>query len=235
MSTAVKLSIIKINLRRNGALALRLYHVKSIDAALDIIRQNFLPLGTEQADLLHAGGRIAAEDILAGEDVPAFSRSTVDGYAVKAADTFGASEGIPAFLQMTGQVKMGEMAGGLSAGSAVYIPTGGMLPEGADAVVMIEHTELLEDLLNIYKQAAPGDGLIKKGEDMHKGFLALQKGSLLRAAEIGLLASLGIEQLQVAKKPVVAVLSTGDEIQPWQIKELAIGQIRDSNAPAVME
>ncbi|MDD4571927.1 MAG: molybdopterin molybdotransferase MoeA [Clostridia bacterium] len=214
---------------------MRLYRVRSIDEVLDVIKENFTHLSAEQVDLLNAGGRVAAENIYATEDVPAFDRSTVDGYAVKAADTFGASESIPALLNLSGQVKMGEKADVLPPSAVIYVPTGGMLPEGADAVVMIEHTELLDDLLNLYKQAAPGDGVIKKGEDVSCGFLVLKQGSVLRAAEIGLLASLGIAEIKVTKKPVVAVLSTGDEIQPWDSPKLEIGQIRDSNAPAIME
>lgn len=214
---------------------MRLYRVTAVEEAARIIKENFTSLELESITLDGAGGRITGLDILASEDVPGFNRSTVDGYAVRAADTFGASETLPAMLQLAGEVKMGEPAPPLPQGSAIYVPTGGMLPEGADAMVMIEDTEVLDDLVNCLRQAAPGENVIYRGEDVAKGSMVIPTGRRLRAPEIGVLASLGIHRLKVVRKPRVGILSTGNEIVSYKTVSLAPGEVRDSNAHAIQE
>jgi molybdopterin molybdotransferase len=138
-------------------------------------------------------------------------------------------------LQLSGEVKMGEKASRLPPGGCLYVPTGGMLPEGADSVVMIEDTETESDLINCFRQVAPGQNIIRKGEDITRGSVVLEKGRRLRAAEIGLLASLGITSVVVYRRPIVGIYSTGDELVPYDTEVLKPGQIRDCNAQAVGE
>jgi molybdopterin molybdotransferase len=173
---------------------------------------------------------VLAEDIVVKENVPGFRRSSVDGYAVMAKDTFGSSENMPGFLNVTGEIKMGEAPEkALSAGEAMYVPTGGMLPDGSDAVIMIEHCEDLSGLLNLYRQVAPGENVISIGEDLKEGESLVTVGTKLRSQELGALASQGITEVSVYRKPVIGYLSTGDEIVPIETKELEIGQVRDMN------
>ncbi|MFL6555724.1 MAG: gephyrin-like molybdotransferase Glp, partial [Bacillus sp. (in: firmicutes)] len=185
---------------------------------------------TEVRDLDEALHYILAEQVIAKENVPSFDRSTVDGYAVRAKDTYGSSESIPGFLTVTGEVKMGEVpivkAG---PGNAVYVPTGGMLPDGSDSVIMIEHCEDVDQLLNTYKQIAPGENVIRAGEDIKEGEILLTAGTKLRPQELGALASLGVSKVTVYRKLKVGYLSSGDEIVPYQTQTLLAGQIRDIN------
>ncbi len=216
---------------------MRLYQLRSIDEVLTLIKKSFSPLSAvpqETVNTMEALGRVTAKAVVAPEDVPAFPRSTVDGYAVLAQDTYGAGESIPALLQKTGQVLMGRPAAPMAAGEAVAVPTGGMLPPGADAVVMIEDTELLDDLVNCYRQVAPGDNVIRKGEDISLGREVIPKGRCLRSQEIGLLAALSISDITVTPKPRVGILSSGDEVTSWQTTTLELGKVRDSNGPALM-
>lgn len=213
---------------------MQFYSLQTVTAVQQLIRQEFSALPAETIDITLACGRVCAASVQASENVPAFPRSTVDGYAVKAQDTYGASESIPAFLQKQDEVAMGQPAPNLLPGSAIYVPTGGMLPPGADAVIMIEDVELLEDLLNCYRQVAPGDNVIQRGEDIALGKEIIPGGRLLRAQEIGLLASLGIGQITVTRQPRVGILSSGDEIVPRQTLHLTPGQVRDSNGPALL-
>lgn len=177
---------------------------------------------------------VLAEDIYVRENVPNFRRSTVDGYAVKARDTFGSSESLPGFLNVVGEVKMGEEPKKpIRQGEAMYIPTGGMLPEGSDAVIMVEHCEEISGLLNLYRQVAPNENVISVGEDMREGDILLPKGTKLRSQEIGALASQGITEVKVLRKPIVGYLSSGDEIVPMETKELKMGEVRDINGATV--
>jgi molybdopterin molybdotransferase len=214
---------------------MRLYSVMTPREVQNTIKAHFTPLELELIELGASGGRVVGKNILAFEDVPGFDRSIVDGYAVRAADTFGAAETLPAMLDFSGEVKMGEKAPSLAGGSCFYVPTGGMLPQGADAVVMIEDTEMMGDLVNCFRQVAPGQNLIRRGEDLTQGDVVIEKGRRLRAAELGLLASLGITEVSVYRNPLVAIYSTGDEIVPVHTANLAPGQIRDSNALALAE
>ena len=187
-------------------------------------------LEEEWIDIAVALDRVAAEDLYAKLEVPEFSRATVDGYGIVAKDTFGVSESLPTFLQLMGNVEMGEAATQkVTLGKAVYVPTGGMLPQGADAMVMIEYVESLDgDTIAIYKAVAPGEGVIQKGEDIQRGERVLSKGKRLKPQDIGLLAAVGIYQIKVFKRPRVFIISTGDElVHPRD--EIKPGQIRDIN------
>ena len=171
-----------------------------------------------------------AVDIMADRDIPDFARSTMDGYAVCAASTFGASEANPAYLTIIGAVVMGDAPPGpVQAGEALRIPTGGMMPEGADAVVMIEHaTEIDAAMLEVYRSVAPGQHIIARGEDAAAGSLLISSGALIRPQEMGLLAALGMEKIDVFARPKIGLISTGDEIV--SITQIpGPGQIRDIN------
>jgi molybdopterin molybdotransferase len=185
----------------------------------------------ETVPLKAANNRVLAQDVYADLDIPGFSRSTMDGYALRGASTFGASEGNPAFLRLVGSVAMGAKPDlAVGPGEAVRIATGGMLPEGADAVVMIEHTEAIDaETIEVYKSAAPGQHVISRGEDLHRGDKLLGRGQLLRSPEVGLLAAVGQSRLDVFKQPRVGILSTGDEVVPVDTIP-GPAQIRDVNS-----
>lgn len=185
---------------------------------------------TVKKGILDAVGYVLAEDICGKEPIPAFRRSAVDGYAVRALDTGGASENLPVFLKITGEVKMGYPADmNVSAGQCVYVPTGGMVPDGADAMVMVEFCELFSsDEAAVYKAAAPGAYVVQTGEDMKEGELILPKGKKIRPQEAGALAALGITEVQVYEPFAISIISTGDElISP--LEKPSPGQIRDIN------
>ena len=191
----------------------------------------FAPVGVEEVDLADAGGRVLAAPITAPEEVPGFLRATMDGYAVRAQDTFGASVGAPQYLDITGEVPMGVApTRGVGPGETLRVATGAMLPPGADAVVMVEYTaEHPDGTLEVRRAVAPGENVLKPGEDVARGELLFPAGRRLRPQEIGLLAALGIRRLAAYKKPRVVILSTGDEIIPLDGTP-APGQVRDSNA-----
>lgn len=175
--------------------------------------------------------RVLSNDIFSPEDLPAFSRSTVDGFALNSADTFGATEGIPAYINVMHEILMGEEpAFGLKRGYAARIATGGMLPAGADSVVMLEHSQNLnENLIEVLRPAAPGENVISAGEDVKKGERILKKGSRLRPQDIAAFAAAGITTVMVYEKPVVSIISTGDEIVPAD-SPVRPGQVRDTNS-----
>lgn len=210
---------------------MQFYKVKTVEETIDIIRNNVQPIQeTLTLSLEESLGNILAKDVISGEDVPGFTRSTVDGYAVQAKDTFGSSESMPSFLTVNGQVEMGEEVKiSLSSGQAMYIPTGGMLPAGSDSVIMIEYCEDMDGLLNTYHQVTPGENVIHAGEDVPKGEVILKQGTKLRPQELGVLASLGITQVEVYRKLKLGYLSSGNEIVPYQTATLKIGQVRDIN------
>lgn len=186
---------------------------------------------SESLDVPSALDRLLAEDILAPHPLPDFQRSTVDGYAVRARDTHGASESMPAYLSMVGEVPMGDApAFALRAGQCALIHTGGMLPEGADAVVMLEYTQSAQtNELEILRSVADGENVIRVGEDVTAGQRIQARGSLLRPAEIGGLMALGITRVNVVRKARVGLISTGDEvIEPSQSPRP--GQVRDVNS-----
>ena len=191
-------------------------------------------VGIEEVPLLQALGRITAENIAAGSDLPPFNRSTVDGYAVLSRDTFGAGEGIPAMLTIVGEVFMGRSADkAILSGQAVSMPTGGMLPAGADAVVMLEHIECSDnETLLVLKPVAPGENVVSKGEDIKAGTVYITAGTKLTSAEIGALAACGIERIKVRKRLTVGIISTGDEVVDISVNPVA-GQVRDINSYAL--
>lgn len=185
----------------------------------------------ETVDLPQALGRVLYGAVTAQDDLPAFARSTVDGYAVRAEDTYGATESMPALFRLAGEVAMGEPAKAIvRAGEAAAIATGGMLPEGANAVVMVENTEMPgADTLTVNRAAAPWENTIARGEDMAAGDVALPAGQIIRPQDMGVLAALGITKVDVRRKVRAAVLSTGDElVEPYV--EPRPGQIRDINS-----
>ncbi|MFQ5999228.1 MAG: gephyrin-like molybdotransferase Glp [Candidatus Bathyarchaeia archaeon] len=204
----------------------------SFDEAKKILKQSFSPkpVGTERVSLIEAHGRVLAGDIVAPMDVPPFDRSTVDGYAVKAVDTFGAEEDRPVSLKLCGQVTVGEppsvvVESGMTAG----IATGAPLPKGSDAVVMVEYSIRRDDTILIHRPVSKGENVMEAGSDIHKGETILKKGQRLTSREIGVLAALGLAEIEAYRRPRVAILSTGAEVvEPG--KPLPSGKIYDINA-----
>jgi molybdopterin molybdotransferase len=207
-----------------------------VNEALNILLSHLKDIRTSSKDipLVEAFDRVLAEPIFSPEDLPAQPRSTMDGYAVRAADTFGASESMPCYLNITGEVLMGATAPGqVKKGCCFKIPTGGLLPIGADSVVMLENTVPVDEtMIEIIKGVGSGSNLIQKGEDITRGKQALPAGQLLRPQDIGLLAGLGIANVKVTKKVRVGILSTGDEIIP-HTENPKPGQIRNINGLAL--
>ena len=192
------------------------------------------PLGVEYLPVQDVLGRITAAETRAEEDLPSFPRSTVDGYSLRAADTFGATEGLPAYFALTGEVPMGrvpEVSVGLGEAAVTY--TGGMLAGGADAVVMVEHTQQVDDeTIEVVRPVAPGENVSQPGEDVNTGETILPRGHLLRPQDIGGLTALGITCISVARRPRVAILSMGDEVVPPEASP-GPGRIRDVNSYTV--
>lgn len=206
--------------------------VLSVNEVKNKLVQSFgkFALSIEKIDILDAFDRILARNIISPIAVPQFNRSTVDGYAIQSSDSHGASDFIPIFLNITGMVLMGEKTAlKVSAGEAVYVPTGGMIPEGADSVVMIEHVEKLdEDTLTIHKPVCTGENIIYQGDDVRRGQLVLEKGKRLTSQDIGVLAAIGVSKVDVYLKPKFYIISTGDEIIDLD-EELTLGKVRDIN------
>lgn len=188
------------------------------------------PLGVEEIPLLESSNRVLAENITASLDIPPFNRSAVDGYAVRAEDTFGAEENRPVLLKVSGTVNIGELPETtVTKGQAAEIVTGAPIPEGADAVVMVEHTSRNGDEVTVFRAAARDENIMKAGADIKKGKTILRKGQLLGSREIGVLAALGKAKARVYAVPRIAVLSTGPEITKPGMK-LPPGKIYDINA-----
>ncbi len=205
------------------------FNVTPVETIFEYIAE-FSGTGTEIVDLLAAGGRILAGEIVSDIDLPGFDRSTMDGYAVRASDTFGASEGNPAYLDICGSIAMGEKPDiTVLPGKAARIATGGMLPEGADAVMMVEHASEIDDMtIEVYRRVAPGTHVIQKDEDIRKNTRLLSPGTFLRPQETGIIAAMGMPRVTVYKKPVVGIISTGDELVPIE-RHPEAGFIRDIN------
>lgn len=189
---------------------------------------------SETVPLAEARGRITGASVAARGDLPPFSRTSVDGFAVRAADTFGASAGLPSYLRVTDEILMGQAPSRtLGAGEAQRISTGGALPEGADAVVMIEHTETLAaDEIGVVRPVSPSENVMHRGEDCRAGGELLPAGHEVRAQELALLASAGVLTVEVIRRPRVAIISTGDELVA-AAESPGPGQIRESNAAAL--
>lgn len=189
-----------------------------------------MELAVEEVPLLKSLHRIVAAPVTSPRDVPEFNRSTVDGYALRAQDTFGASEGVPAMLTKKGEVFMGTQADlVIGSGECAYVPTGGMLPKGSDAMVMVEYVESLDEkTLLVQQSVAPGANLLRKGEDLQRSEVIFEKGHRLRPQDLGLLAGMGFQTIPVFVPLRVAVISTGDElISPEET--LTPGKIIDMN------
>ena len=203
--------------------------VKQVKEKMDRYFED-IKVGYEEIEITKALDRVAFEDIFSQVDIPDFNRSTVDGYAVVSKDTFGASEGIPVFLNVIGKVEMGEATAlKASAGQCIYVPTGGMIPQGADGMLMIEYVELIDEgMLAAHSPVAPGENIIFKGDDVKQEEKVLTKGRLIRSQDIGVLCAAGISHVKVSKRPRVVVISTGDEIvDPFG--QVRLGQVRDIN------
>ena len=214
-----------------GGVRMELFNVVSVKEAKEIIDRSFsYELGYEKVNILQSANRICFQDIKAECNIPEFKRSTVDGFAVSSRDVFGASEGMPSILELKGEVLMGAVPPcDIALGECIYVPTGGMLPEGADSVVMVEYSDKLdENTIFIYSPVAKGDNVIQVGEDINTEDIVIKKGDKLRPYEIGVLASLGISEVKVYRRPRVAIISTGDEVVPCEDKP-ALGEVRDIN------
>ena len=205
------------------------FKVTDLENVLGLI-PDFAPVDAEEVAIEKCCGRVLAADIVSDMDLPNFSRTTVDGFAVRAASTFGASEGNPGFFTVKGTVEMGRVPPfRIAPGEAAEISTGGMLPEGSDSVVMVEHTESIDDLtLEVYRSVAPGQHVIEIGEDVQKGAVVLTRGHRLRPQDAGMIAALGMKNVPVYCKPRIGIISTGDEIVSID-QSPGPGQIRDIN------
>lgn len=219
------------------------FKVKTLKEVISLVSE-FQSLDVETVDILEAYSRVLAKDIYSDQDIPGFKRATMDGYAVSSASTFGASESNPAWLEIIGSIAIGDVPDfSMESGQAAKISTGGMLPKGADSVVMVEYTETvgnitIEDIattsgysptLEVYKSVAPLQNVIDKNEDFKKGAKILEAGTVIRPQEVGLAAALGICRLPVYKIPKIGIISTGDEIVPIE-QTPPFGKIRDINS-----
>lgn len=215
---------------------MELFEVKTTDEMKALMEHYFsdYQLETETVPLEGALGRVLSAPVVSGVNVPHFDRSVVDGYAVKLRDVQGASESIPAFLKLTGAAAMGrETTLSLHTGEAVYVPTGGMVPAGTEAMVMIEYTERFgEDELAVYKGAGSLENMMLTGDDIRAGARVFEAGHTIRPQDVGVLSSVGVVEVPVYTKPRITIISTGDEIiRPGQTP--GPGQIVDINTPAI--
>ncbi|MBV8220219.1 MAG: molybdopterin molybdotransferase MoeA [Solirubrobacterales bacterium] len=210
------------------------FTVKTVSKALTEFRPGHVT-AVETVSLDDAYGRVPDTEIVAREPLPGFDRSSVDGYAVRARDTFGASESIPAYLRVVGAVRMGALASDpVGAGTAVAIPTGGMLPPQADAVVMIEHTaHATVDTIEVVRPVAPGENVVRRDEDAAPGTPLTPRGRPLRPQDVALLAAAGVLEVSVHARPRVTILATGDEVDPPDTSTLGPGHVRDALSTSV--
>ena len=207
------------------------FQVVSVQTFLELIKGFARPEARYSKELAEIHEDVLAEGVIASEDLPPFSRSSMDGYALKASDCFGANEFNPAYLDIVERIPIGVFPQTrLRSGQCAEVVTGGVLPEGADAVVMLEHTHPFgEGELEIRRTVAPGENIMAKGEDCSAGEQVLAPGTRLRAQEIGLLAALGRRRVNVFQTPRVGIISSGDELVSAD-RDPAIGQIRDVNS-----
>ena len=211
------------------------FNVLPPDEALKVLLERLDSyVETELIGTREALGRVTAQEITSPEDLPSFPRSTMDGFSVRSSDTFGASEGLPAYLEIVGEVAMGKSARVvLATGQAAMAYTGGMLAEGGDAVVMVENTQSVdESAIEVLRPVAPGENVVQVGEDVRSGAPVLPGGHVIRPQDIGGLLALGITEIEVGKRPRVAIVSTGDELVPPE-RTPGPGQVRDINTYTV--
>lgn len=189
---------------------------------------------TEEVEVQDALGRVLAVDLFSPIPLPTFPRANMDGYAVRSQETFGASDGLPAYLKLTGEAPMGQAPRiPVRPGETVRVHTGGMIPEGADAVVMLEHTQQVDQTtIEVYRPVAPGENVVQLGEDVKEGERLLAKGHRLRPQDIGGLLGVGIVEVRVFRRPPVAIIATGDEVVPPEMQP-GPGQIRDINSSTI--
>jgi molybdopterin molybdotransferase len=202
----------------------------TVEQALERVLSAFQPLEPERVDVLDALGRVLAEDVRAGEDIPPLANSSMDGYAVLAADTAGASPNHPTRLRVAGEIAAGYVPQAeVTPGAAMRIMTGAPLPPGADAVVKVEDTASGQDWVDITVEVPPGNYVRPAGEDVRRGERVLPRSTRLRPQEIGMLATLGHGQVLVHRRPRVAILATGDEVIEID-QPLAPGKVRNANS-----
>ncbi|MHA1131519.1 MAG: molybdopterin molybdotransferase MoeA, partial [Candidatus Helarchaeota archaeon] len=203
----------------------------SLDEALEIIHQNITVIKeVEEIPLFNLINRVASEDIISHQNVPPFQRAAMDGYAVQASSTFGASENAPVYLSCIEQIHAGEVpTKKVTEKECIEIATGAMVPEGADTIVPVEYTNLVKGKIEIFKGFAPGDNVSSAGVDIKMGETVIYKGDIMTPARIGVLAALDIHTLKVYRKPKVAVIPTGREIAALGTP-LREGQVYDINS-----
>jgi molybdopterin molybdotransferase len=206
------------------------FSVIPVAEAIRILTSGVAPAGDEEIPLERGLHRVLSGSVTSDTDIPGFTRSVVDGYAVRAADTTGAGDAVPSMLRWTGTVPMGGVPDRpVAPGECLYVPTGAVLPAGADAVVMVEHAEPAGDLVLIRRPVAPGENILARGEDFHGGGVVLPKGRRLRPQDLGVLAAAGKDCIRVYRMPRVGVISTGNEVVP--VTALPSGsQVRDVNS-----
>jgi molybdopterin molybdotransferase len=201
-------------------------------AALELLLEHVNgPLPSENIEIEKCYGRTAGSDIYSPEDLPGFARSVVDGFAVRSSDTYGAKETMPAYLDIKDEVFMGEApCFEIGPGEAARIPTGGMMPVGADAVIMIEHAQTGSGtILEALRPVAFGENVVRHDDDIRKGELVISRGHIFRPQDIGALAGLGVVRADVVRMPVVSMIQTGDEIKAHN-SCISSGQVRDINS-----
>src|SRR5690625_4329526 len=202
-----------------------------VKEAVQLVIDHCELVGTETIPLEKANGRILAEPIIAEHDVPPFNRSAFDGYAIRAEDSSSASESNSVSFRVIGEIAAGDVAKRpIASGEAYRIMTGGQLPQGADAIVMLEDTEPTKEGFTITKRFQPNDNISFQGEDAKKGDVQITKGAIIHAGTVALLATFGYANVQVAKRPVVSLLATGTELLDVS-EPLEPGKIRNSNGP----
>jgi molybdopterin molybdotransferase len=206
------------------------FSVVPVHEAIAAVQRLAVQVPQETVPLAEACGRVLAADVHSDVNIPGFTRSVMDGYAVKAADTTGAGDATPAMLTLRGRIRMGQGADQpVHRGECIYIPTGGILPEGTDAVVMAENTEPLGDDILVKKPVAHHENVIQYNEDFKKGGVVLSRGRRLSAQDMGVLAAAGCAEVPVTRRPKIGILSTGNELVP--VTEIPqIGQVRDVNS-----
>lgn len=201
----------------------------SVEEALSIILQETTVLEFEEKDILSCLNKVLAEDIYSKDNLPPFDKSAMDGYAIKSEDTNSCKDGVLAEFKIIGLIKAGEFCDEeLKEGQAIKIMTGAPLPKGADAVIQIEKVNVDGDKLYVYDKVKSCNNVIKLGEEIKVGEVALEKGTLIRPTEIGVLASLGYSNIRVYRDPIISLLITGDELVNIN-SELKFGKIRNSN------
>ena len=201
-----------------------------VEEALNIVLESVQRIEAEKAGIIDSFGRVLAEDIKSDCDIPAFDYSAMDGYAVRSADTKGASAGNGVKLRVVGEFRAGgDTSARVEKGQAVKIMTGAPIPQGADAVVMVEDTSMEGDNVEVFEEAEKGENIRLAGEDIKNGDLVIKRGTLLKEGHVGMLAALGIPAVSVKRRPKVAILATGDEVISID-EDIKPGKVRNSNA-----